>query len=119
MDGQNGETRIGSIPTNLRMLLVLEEIAQSGVPVTPTEVNQRIGLPKPTIHRLFATLEAEGFIMRELDGKSYTPGKRLRRLASGAAPGGEGGRSRVGALSRRVPRAGPSRGAGRALGRAA
>ncbi|MCR9087053.1 MAG: IclR family transcriptional regulator [Rhodobacteraceae bacterium] len=81
MDGQNGETRIGSIPTNLRMLLVLEEIAQSGVPVTPTEVNQRIGLPKPTIHRLFATLEAEGFIMRELDGKSYTPGKRLRRLS--------------------------------------
>ena len=81
MDGQNRDMQSGGIPTNLRMLLVLEEIAQCGVPVTPTELNQRVGLPKPTIHRLFATLEAEGFIIRELDGKSYTPGKRLRRLS--------------------------------------
>ena len=82
MDGQSKHMQSGGIPTNLRMLLVLEEISRSGVPVTPTEVNQRIGLPKPTIHRLFSTLEAEGFIMRELDGKSYTPVKRLRRLST-------------------------------------
>ncbi len=76
---ERGET----IPTNLRLLLVLEEIAACGEPITPTDVNQRIGLPKPTIHRLFATLEAEGFLQREVDGRSYSPGPRLYRLATG------------------------------------
>jgi len=78
----DGET--ATIPTNLRTLLILEEIARIGVPVTPTEVNEAIGLPKPTIHRLFATLEAEGFIMRDIDGRSYTPGRRLRRMSVNA-----------------------------------
>lgn len=73
----------GTIPTNLRLLLLLEEVARAGVPVTPTEVNQRVGLPKPTIHRLFATLEEEGFVQRELDGRSFSPGRRLRNLATG------------------------------------
>ena len=75
---QKGDT----IPTNLRLLLILEEVAQTGVPVTPTDVNAKIGLPKPTIHRLFATLEAEGFLQRELDGRSYTAGRRLRVLST-------------------------------------
>ncbi len=70
-----------SIPTVLRLLLVVEEVAKQGVPVTPSEINQHLGLPKPTIHRLFATLEAEGFLQRNLDGKSYAPGARLQSLA--------------------------------------
>lgn len=60
---------------------MLEEIARLGVPVTPTEVNSVLGLPKPTVHRLFHTLEAEGFLQRDLDGRSYSPGARLRRLS--------------------------------------
>ncbi|MEO0818897.1 MAG: IclR family transcriptional regulator [Pseudomonadota bacterium] len=81
MDATDDAPPSANIPTNLRMLLILEEIARIGVPVTPTDVNQAIGLPKPTIHRLFATLEAEGFLMRELDGRSYTPGRRLRGMS--------------------------------------
>ncbi|KIT15700.1 IclR family transcriptional regulator [Jannaschia aquimarina] len=69
------------IPTNLRLLLVLEELARAGGPVTPTEVNAELGLPKPTIHRLFATLEQEGFVQRDIDGRSYSPGARLRSFA--------------------------------------
>lgn len=80
-DGQI-EDRAG-IPTNLRLLIVLEQIASAGVPLTPTEVNKTLRLPKPTIHRLFATLEAEGFVQRDLDGRSYSPGRRLRDLAAG------------------------------------
>lgn len=72
-----------SIPTNLRLLMVLEEMAKVGVPVTPTDINQQLGLPKPTIHRLFSTLEEEGFIQREIDGRSYTPGRRVRELSMG------------------------------------
>lgn len=51
--------------------------------MTPTEINQKLGLPKPTIHRLFATLEAEGFLQREIDGRSYAPGRRLRKMSTG------------------------------------
>jgi DNA-binding IclR family transcriptional regulator len=70
-----------NIPTNMRLLLLLEEVAAIGVPVTPTEVNARLGLPKPTIHRLFATLEESGFLQRDLDGRSYSPGGRLREMS--------------------------------------
>jgi len=79
MDG-DGTSR-DTIPTNLRLLLVLEAVADAGVPVTPTEVNATLDLPKPTIHRLFATLEEEGFLQRDLDGRSYSPGPRLRTFA--------------------------------------
>lgn len=70
-----------TIPTNLRLLLLLEEIAQAGVPITPTAANDVIGLPKPTVHRLFHRLEEEGFLQRDVDGRSYSPGRRLRKLA--------------------------------------
>ena len=79
--GQTSEQ--GGIPTNLRLLMILEQMASAGVPVTPTEVNEVLGLPKPTIHRLFATLESEGFIQRDIDGRSYSPGSRSRKLSSG------------------------------------
>ena len=71
-----------TIPTNLRLLLILEEVARAGVPVMPTDLNAQIGLPKPTIHRLFATLEAEGYLQRDIDGRSYTAGRRLRTMAT-------------------------------------
>ena len=79
MDGSANDT----IPTNLRLLLVLEEVARAGVPVTPTEVNVHLGLPKPTIHRLFSTLEDEGFLQRDIDGRAYSPGRRFRGMATG------------------------------------
>lgn len=75
-------TKNDTIPTNLRLLLILEEISRVGIPITPTELNAQLGLPKPTIHRLFATLEAEGFLQRDVDGRSYTPGSRLRKLST-------------------------------------
>lgn len=76
------EQQSETIPTNLRLLLVLEEVARAGIPLTPTDVNAKIGLPKPTIHRLFGTLEAEGFLQRELDGRTYTVGHRLRVMST-------------------------------------
>lgn len=79
MDGTDSDT----IPTTLRLLLVVEEIARAGTPVTPTAVNEQLRLPKPTIHRLFATLEAERFLQRDLDGRTYSPGPRLRVMAGG------------------------------------
>jgi len=70
-----------AIPTNLRLLLLLEEIARVGVPMTPTAANEVLGLPKPTVHRLFHRLEEEGFLQRDIDGRSYSAGQRLRKLS--------------------------------------
>lgn len=70
-----------TIPTNLRLLLLLEELARIGTPITPTAANEVLGLPKPTIHRLFHTLEQEGFLQRDIDGRSYAPSARLRQFA--------------------------------------
>ena len=69
------------IPTNLRLLLLLEEVARLGTAVKPSQLIDAMGLPKPTIHRLLQTAEAEGFLQRDLDGRSYGPGPRLRALA--------------------------------------
>ncbi|SLN45124.1 Acetate operon repressor [Falsiruegeria litorea R37] len=69
------------IPTNLRLLRILEEVARLGVSVKPADLIDTIGLPKPTIHRLLQTAEAEGFLQRDLDGRSFGPGDRLRALA--------------------------------------
>ena len=69
------------IPTNLRLLLVVEEIAKAGTPLKPMQLSAALGLPKPTIHRLLQTAEAEGFLQRDLGGRSYGPGLRLRQIA--------------------------------------
>lgn len=69
------------MPTNLRLLLMIEEVARAGVPVSPSHLADTLGLPKPTVHRLLATAEDEGFLQRDIDGRSYGPGRRLRRLA--------------------------------------
>lgn len=79
MQGETTDT----IPTTLRLLLVIEDIARAGAPVAPSDVTDRLGLPKPTIHRLFATLEQEGFLQRDIDGRTYSPGPRLRVMAGG------------------------------------
>lgn len=69
------------IPTNLRLLMVVEEVAKRGVAVKPADLIDALGLPKPTVHRLLQTAEAEGFLQRDLDGRSFGPGPRLRALA--------------------------------------
>ncbi|MDV7339624.1 IclR family transcriptional regulator [Terasakiella sp. A23] len=68
---------------SLRFLLILEEVARLGVPVTPTEVNKTLGLPKQTIHRIFSTLEESHFLQREMDGRHYSPGPRMRTMSLG------------------------------------
>lgn len=80
-DDETADTN-GQIPTNLRLLLIVEEVARAGVPVAPAVLADALGLPKPTIHRLLATAEAQGFLQRDVDGRSFGPGKRLRRLAA-------------------------------------
>ncbi len=78
-DDMTGDS--GQIPTNMRLLLMLEAVVRNGSPMSPTDLCTEMGLPKPTVHRLLQTCEAEGFLQRDLDGRSYGPGRRLRRLS--------------------------------------
>ncbi|MEL6207973.1 MAG: IclR family transcriptional regulator [Pseudomonadota bacterium] len=71
------------IPTNLRTLLILEILGKSDRAMTATEINEQLGLPKQTIHRLCTTLERNGFLMREATSKRLYPARRLRDIGSG------------------------------------
>ena len=72
------EVSIGKaqLPTNLRLLFVIEEVAKAGVPLAPSALSDSLGLPKATIHRLLTSAEEEGFLQRDIDGRSYGPGRR-------------------------------------------
>ncbi|MEO0327459.1 MAG: IclR family transcriptional regulator [Pseudomonadota bacterium] len=80
MDGISGEKRLA---TNLRTLHIIEIMGRSEHAMTATEINDTLGLPKQTVHRLCATLEKEGFLIREVNGKRYSPSVRLKKLATG------------------------------------
>ena len=71
------------IPTNLRMLLILEVLSKNERPMTATEVNAQLGLPKQTIHRLCKTLEEEGFLTRYGNSLKFQASRRLRNLGAG------------------------------------
>lgn len=71
------------IPTNLRTLLILEILGKSDHAMTATEINEQLGLPKQTIHRLCTTLEKNGFLIRQGHSKRLLPARRLRDLGAG------------------------------------
>ena len=51
---------------------------------TPAYVAERCGIDAEDLvaaARLFATAEAEGFLQRDIDGRSYSPGRRMRILS--------------------------------------
>lgn len=70
------------IAPNLRLLAIIEEVARAGVPVSPAALAEALELPIPTVHRLLATAESEGFLQRDVDGRSFGPGGRIRRLSA-------------------------------------
>ena len=71
------------VATNLRTLLILEAVAKADRPLSPTEINRDIGLPKQSIHRLCQTLVDEGFLIREVSGKKLEAAPRTLQLARG------------------------------------
>lgn len=72
-----------ALPPSFRNLQILEVLASEGRPLTATEINASLNLPVPTIHRLVGNLEAEGFLSRHIDGRSFQPGPKLRQMMQG------------------------------------
>ncbi len=64
-------------PAGLRDLLVIQALLDAGVPLTPTAINERLNLPKATIHRICQRLLDGEWFARDLDGKRLLPGRNL------------------------------------------
>ena len=66
-----------------RVLDILDTVATSTKPLSATEINEVLNLPKATAHRLCAELESRGYLLKRINGKSYVPGNRLHDIAVG------------------------------------
>ncbi len=77
------EVNNGRLATNVRLLRILEIVSENRIALTPTQINQTLGLPKPSIHRLCQTLIDHGFLQRDTSGNGLVAGKRSFRMASG------------------------------------
>ncbi len=77
------ESAKSRMPTNLRMLRLLEELGRHPGAMTATEIGRLLDLPKQTAHRLVKSLEVEGFLVRDERGAGMRPGRRAREMAGG------------------------------------
>lgn len=71
------------VSATLRALSILETVSESQRPMTATEINHELNLPKPTIHRLCLMLEKHGYLQQHIDGRGYLHGNRLSKMALG------------------------------------
>jgi len=70
-------------PPNMRILRILEIICNSDRALTPTEINEHLGWPKQTLHRLCQTLIRNGYLDKHQ--RRLVPRKPLLSLAFGLA----------------------------------
>jgi IclR family transcriptional regulator, acetate operon repressor len=73
--------KIDHVPPLLRTFALLERIVAAEAPMSLGDVTAGAGLPKPTVHRMLASLEEAGLVTREPEGRRIGAGPRLTRLA--------------------------------------
>ncbi|MEY3356869.1 MAG: hypothetical protein RL132_300 [Pseudomonadota bacterium] len=74
-------SRIDGDTPNLRLFALLEIIAKRDSPFTLQAIVDETGLPKPTVHRMLQQLENAEILQRDGNGRHYSTGQRLIRLA--------------------------------------
>ncbi|WCM21932.1 IclR family transcriptional regulator [Paraburkholderia bryophila] len=68
----------------LRAFALLEHLVNTDGPVSLADIAQDVALPKASLHRMLASLEAGGLVIREPGQKNaYVIGPRLAQLALG------------------------------------
>lgn len=65
----------------IRLFSLLETVAAKDRLVSLQGLVDETGWPKPTLHRMLQQLEGAGLLLREGDGRHFSTGARLRRLA--------------------------------------
>lgn len=76
-------TREPQEPSSLlsRSMQVLDYVARMERAVTVSEIVESLAVPKPSAHRICATLQRMGLLARDLNPKRLTPGPQLVRIA--------------------------------------
>lgn len=65
-----------------RVLEIIEAVARAQRPMSPSDLAEQLGIPKPSIHRLLAQLEGDGYLQSNMRGL-LVPGDRLHEVALG------------------------------------
>lgn len=82
-DNHTSEQRHAKGSTVTRVLDILSQVAEAERPLTPTEIAEQLDVPRASVHRLCATLEAHGYLKTRLNGRGMLPGHRLNQMALG------------------------------------
>jgi len=85
-----------------RVLDILEIVAASERPLTPTDLAVQLNIPKASLHRLVGVLEEQGFLQTRMNQRGLQTGQRLHKVAMGvlaSAPLQAQRRAILGALS--------------------
>ena len=77
----NSTAKLDGDTPNLRLFALLEVIAHKDTPFTLQSIVEETGLPKPSMHRMLTQLESAGILQRDGNGRHYSTGRRLMRLA--------------------------------------
>lgn len=66
-----------------RVLDILETVAASERPLSPTDLAVQLNIPKASLHRLVAALEEQGYLQTRMNQRGLQPGHRLHKVALG------------------------------------
>lgn len=72
-----------------RAVLILRELAGAGRRLGVTELAERLGVAKPTVHAMLRTLEAEGLVVQDHESSRYALGPGLVLLGNAYLDGHE------------------------------
>ncbi|NBT34791.1 MAG: IclR family transcriptional regulator [Betaproteobacteria bacterium] len=100
--------RIDGDTPNLRLFSLLEIIAQKDRPFNLQGLAEDSDLPKATLHRMLQQLEGAGILQRDGNGRHYSAGARLTRLAETLLLNGTTRGARHAILSKLVEEVGES-----------
>lgn len=65
-----------------RVLEIIEAVSRAARPMPPADLAYQLDIPKPSIHRLLAQLEGDGYLQTNMRGL-IVPGARLHTIALG------------------------------------
>jgi IclR family transcriptional regulator, acetate operon repressor len=78
---KNSESNAAAGSSAERSLRLLSHLAESGRALSLAELSADLNLPKGTAHRLCTLLLETGFMARDINGRDFLVGPRLRKLS--------------------------------------
>jgi DNA-binding IclR family transcriptional regulator len=72
-----------------RAVQILRQLAVAGSRLGVTELSERLGVAKPTVHAMLRTLEAEGLVVQDRESSKYALGPGLLYLGNAYLDGHE------------------------------